>query len=54
MSRSRQRPAPPGRVRVTCSGRNDPRHRERLLTSDLPPTPAERDELAGILIGAER
>jgi hypothetical protein len=27
---------------------------QRLLTSDLPPTPAQRDELAGILTGAER
>lgn len=27
---------------------------ERLLASDLPSTPDQRDELAGILTGAER
>lgn len=31
MSRLRRSPAPPGRVRTTCSGRADPDHGERLV-----------------------
>jgi hypothetical protein len=31
VSRPRRSPAPPGRVRVTCSGRADPGHGERSI-----------------------